>query len=132
MKKVVLIAAGAIAIGAIAMFLSSSSKPGPLEALSPLPEPNYSVLFENEQVRVVEHRLEPGQSEPMHSHPPMVVISMEDADVRVSELGGESFDESPTKGQVMEVGAMSHAMENRGDTPLHSILVELKPGTARE
>ncbi len=132
MKKIVLILAACAAVGAVAVYLSSSSKPGPLEALSPLPEPNYSVLFENEQVRVVEHRLEPGQSEPMHSHPPMVVISMEDADVRVSELGGKSFEQSPTKGQVREVGAISHAMENSGDTPLHSILVELKPGTARE
>jgi quercetin dioxygenase-like cupin family protein len=132
MKKIVIIAAGCIAIGAVAMFLSSSSKPAPPDALSPLPAPYYSVLFENDQVRVVEHRLEPGQSEPMHSHPPMVVICTEDADVRVSGPDGEAFDESPRKGQVVEVGPLSHAMENVGNTPLRSILVELKPGTARE
>ena len=37
-----------------------------------LPEPFYSVLWENEHVRIVEHTMAPGDSEPMHTHPEML------------------------------------------------------------
>lgn len=68
------------------------------------------MLFENDHVRVVGHRLDPGESEPMHSHPPMVVYFMENADVRISGPQGDNFEESLTKGRVMKVGALSHAI----------------------
>ncbi|PYJ67167.1 MAG: hypothetical protein DME76_15800, partial [Verrucomicrobia bacterium] len=33
----------------------------------------YKVLLENDQVRVLEYRLKPGEKEPTHSHPAGVV-----------------------------------------------------------
>jgi hypothetical protein len=131
-KNPLVILAAGIALGAVAVLLYSSAIRQQGEVLRPLPAPYYSVLFENDHVRVVEHRLNPGESEPMHSHPPMVVYFMENADVRISGPDGESFEESVTKGQVLEVGALSHAIENLGDTPVHSILVELKPDAGRD
>jgi hypothetical protein len=131
-KNPLVILAVGIATGALAALLYSSAGRPQLEALSPLPEPYYLVLFENDHVRVVEHRLNPGESEPMHSHPPMVVYFMENANVRISGPDGDNFEESLTKGQVVEAEALSHAIENLGDTPVHSILVELKPDTGRD
>ncbi len=93
-----------------------------------LPQPFYSVLHESDAVRIVEHRLGPGESEPMHYHPPMFVYFIEGADLRITGPDGTSFDETVTKGSVLDLGAMQHAIENTGDTPLHSILVEFKPG----
>ncbi len=122
-----------IALGAVTMLILYAPGVRPqIQASSPLPAPYYSVLFENDHVRVVEHRLNPGETEPRHSHPPMVVYFMEDARVRISGPDDAQFEESLTKGQVLEVGAMSHAMENIGDTPLHSILVELKSDSGGE
>lgn len=127
MKNLLVSMAVGIALGAVAVLLYSSTKQPGVETVSPLPTPYYTVLFENDHVRVVEHRLNPGDDEPMHSHPPMVVYFMENADVRITGPDGDGFEESLTKGRVVEVGPMSHAIENLGDTPLHSLLVELKP-----
>jgi hypothetical protein len=62
----------------------------------------------------------------MHEHPPMFVYSLEDADVRISVPDGSSFEESVTKGMTLTVDRLSHAIENLGSTPVHSILVELR------
>jgi len=39
----------------------------------------YKVLLENDQVRVLEYRLKPGEKEPMHSHPAGVVYVLSGA-----------------------------------------------------
>src|SRR5256885_16705577 len=39
----------------------------------------YKVLFENDQVRVLEYRLKAGEKEPMHSHPVGVVYVLSGA-----------------------------------------------------
>jgi quercetin dioxygenase-like cupin family protein len=118
-----------IVLGGVVVLLYSSVQPPRVEVLSPLPTPFYTVLFESDHVRVVEHRLDPGDSEPMHSHPPMVVYFMENADVRITGPDGATFEESLTKGLVIEAPALSHSIENLGDTPVHSLLVELKART---
>ena len=38
--------------------------------LPDLPEPYYRVLFENDDLRLVDHRLPAGESEPEHTHAP--------------------------------------------------------------
>lgn len=115
-----------VVIGAVSVFVYSSRREPPSVVFDPLPTPYYTVLFENDHVRVVEHRLNVGETEPMHSHPPMVVYFIESAEARITGPDGTTFDESLTKGQVLEAPALSHSIENVGDTPLHSILVELK------
>jgi hypothetical protein len=121
-----------IVLGAVAVLLYSSAQQPRVEVLPPLPAPYYTVLFENNHVRVVEHRLNPGESEPMHSHPPMVVYFMENAIARITGPDGARFEESLTKGQVLEAAALSHSIENLGDTPVHSLLVELKTDAGRD
>jgi hypothetical protein len=118
---------GGIVLGTVgtSLFVLVRSSPGK-EQLGPLPAPYYSILFENDDVRVVEHRLGPGESEPMHEHPPMFVYFMEDAGVRITVPDGSSFEESVTKGMTLKVDRLSHAIENLGSTSVHSILVELK------
>lgn len=121
-----------VALGAVAVFFYSSARQPRVGMLSPLPEPYYTVLFENDYVRLVEHRLDPGEREPMHDHPPMVVYFMEDANVRITGPDGSMFDEFLTKGRVAEIAAQSHSIENLGHTPLHSLLVELKTDASRD
>jgi quercetin dioxygenase-like cupin family protein len=112
-----------------------ASEPAPEVELAPeaaavlpdLPEPYYKVLFENDAVRVVEHLLEPGQTEPEHTHPPMVGYFVEGATAVITEADGSTAEVTlPTGAFVENLVWWTHSLENTGDTPLHSILVEFK------
>ena len=96
-------------------------------ALPDLPEPYYKVLFENDAVRVVEHLLEPGQTEPEHTHPPMVAYFVEGATALITEADGSTSEATLPTGAFLEnLVWWTHSLENVGETPLHSILVEMK------
>jgi hypothetical protein len=94
--------------------------------LGALPTPYYTVLWENDEVRVVEHLLEPGDREPMHSHPRMIGYFLETSTVRITESNGTTVEPVLTKGTIGEAGPWTHEIENTGQTPLHSLIVEFK------
>jgi quercetin dioxygenase-like cupin family protein len=89
---------------------------------------DYTVRLENERVRVLEWRLKPGGKEPMHSHPDGVVIVLADATLKTTGPGGKSTTHAAINGEVQWGPAVSHAIENVGNTEAHSLLVELKSG----
>ena len=91
-----------------------------------LPKPYYNVLFENDNVRIVEHKLNPGEIEPTHNHPPMFAYFLEDAEVIVEGPDGIPLKENLNKGLTLNLPALTHSIENRSSTTLHSILVEFK------
>ena len=98
-------------------------------ALPALPEPYYKVLFENDAVRIVDHRLETGGTEPEHTHPPMLAYFVEGATVVITEADGSTSEATVPTGAFLGADNLrwwTHALENTGDTPLHSILIELK------
>ncbi|MDH4090347.1 MAG: hypothetical protein OEV74_03175 [Cyclobacteriaceae bacterium] len=96
------------------------------QSLEILPFPYYRVLFEDDNVRIIDHKLNPGETEPMHYHPPMYVYFLENADVVVSGPDGEKNSESLKKWQGSVFPALTHSIQNVGKTSLHSILIELK------
>lgn len=105
----------------------SESAPAATAVLPSLPEPYYKVLFENDVVRIVEHRLETGESEPEHTHAPMVAYFVEGATAVVTEADGSTSEATIPTGTFLEnLEWWTHSLENTGDTPLHSILVEFK------
>ncbi len=91
-----------------------------------LPKPYYNVLFENDNVRIVEHKLNPGEIEPTHNHPPMYVYFLEDAEVIVKGPDGIPQKENLSEGLTLNLPALTHSIDNQGSTTLHSILVEFK------
>jgi hypothetical protein len=94
--------------------------------LGELPTPYYKVLWENADIRVVEHLLEPGDREPMHFHPKMIGYFLETSKVRITESNGTSDEPVLTKGTIGEAGPWTHEIENIGSTPLHSLIIEFK------
>jgi beta-alanine degradation protein BauB len=86
----------------------------------------YKVLIDNDEVRVLEYRLKPGEKEPMHSHPRGFVYYLADAKLKVSFPGGKSEESAVTSGEAHWRDAVTHAAENIGDTEAHAIAVELK------
>jgi quercetin dioxygenase-like cupin family protein len=88
------------------------------------------VLLDNECVRMQFHDVAVGETTPLHSHPDYAVyvfntykarITLADGSVRLSEhKAGDAFWNVATQ----------HAVENLGDSPIHNLVLELKPRTA--
>jgi len=90
----------------------------------------YKVIFENDQVRVLEYVDHPGARTQPHDHPDSVMYTLSTFRRRLYGADGESRDVELSAGEVRWVGAQRHAGENIGDTDSHSIFVELKGTTA--
>jgi len=86
----------------------------------------YTVLFENDEVRVIEYRLRPGEKEPMHSHPEGVVRYLSDATFRATLPDGTVSEGTAKKGDVHWREFTRHAVENIGTTEAVAFAVELQ------
>jgi quercetin dioxygenase-like cupin family protein len=125
-QKLLLVLIGLILGLTVALFLPVI-KPPPTVELDELPEPYYSVLWENEHVRIVEHSMDPGESEPMHTHPEMLAYIIESSKLLVTESDGATNEIDLTEGEFQQLPTWTHSIKNIGNTPLHTLLVELKP-----
>jgi beta-alanine degradation protein BauB len=85
----------------------------------------YSVVFENERVRVLEYRDRPGDRTSEHSHPDMVIIPLSTFRRRLT-LGDQVHEVEKTAHEAGWVPAQTHTGENIGTTESHSLFVELK------
>jgi len=89
----------------------------------------YSVLFENDRVRVLSYRDEPGARTGPHDHPDSVMITLSGFDRRLVGGDGQSRDVTLEPAQVRWLDAQTHSGENIGKTPTHVVFVELKEGS---
>jgi quercetin dioxygenase-like cupin family protein len=106
-------------------FVASSEIDSFLDPVKVSPQ-YYKVLLENDQVRVLEYRLKPGEKESLHSHPSGVVYSFNDGKLKGSLKGSESRESTAKAGQVMWRDPITHSIENIGSTELHALAVEFK------
>ena len=86
----------------------------------------YTVLFENERVRLLEARVKPGDGSPMHGHPNYLVYTLEEGTVTFTAASGESADVELKAGQAMWREAEEHSARNNGSKDLVALLFELK------
>ena len=86
----------------------------------------YKVLLENEKVRVLEFRLEPGDKEPQHSHPAGVVYVLNGATLKFSYPDGHAEERTAATGDTIWREPVTHAVENIGKTEAHVIVIDLK------
>ena len=91
----------------------------------------YKVIFENESVRVLEYRDEPGQRTSPHEHPDSVMYTLSDFERRLIGPDGETRDVAIRRSEVRRLDAQTHSGENIGDTPTHVLFVELKEPASR-
>jgi quercetin dioxygenase-like cupin family protein len=71
----------------------------------------HEVVLENEHVRVISAQASPGHQSPMHSHPPMVIISMDTARVRLTSPDGTETIISLRPGMVFWADSQAHEWE---------------------
>jgi mannose-6-phosphate isomerase-like protein (cupin superfamily) len=104
-----------------------------LDALIAAPD-HHKLLMENEHVRVLETRINPGETVPVHTHQNASTnyfFSWSDC-IRRNDKGEVLFD-SCKAGVTIEPGATTwqgplppHTLENVGDAAIHLISVEIK------
>lgn len=117
---------------------SDSQAPGrgtthPLDAMSAAPD-HHSILMENDQVRILDTRLGPGEQTPVHAHEwagALYVLSWSDFVRRDAEgavvADSRTMASTPKPGDALWLPPLPpHRVENVGNGDLHIIAVELK------
>ena len=92
--------------------------------------PGMKVLLENECVRVQFHDAAVGETIPMHSHPNYVVYTMRPFKARIRLKDGTQRISQRRGGEAYWNPPITHSVENLGRTPIHNLIVELKPGAS--
>ena len=88
---------------------------------------NFKVLLENEQVRVLEYTLEPGEKDQWHTHPAKVSYVVSGGKVVVYRENGETINSEEKTGTASWMNAVGkHYVENTGNNTVKVILTEVK------
>lgn len=116
-----------VSLGAMSFTLLSTTA----RAQDPVPlyPRNYTVLVDNDRVRVLDFRLRKGDTEETHSHPAHVLYVLEPFTIRFKLPGGRTATRTAKAGDVLFSEAVTHSPTNIGETDAHGILVELKAPT---
>ena len=91
----------------------------------------YEVLVDNEHVRVVRYRIDPGERDEWHTHPAKVSVITSGGFLRITTSDGQSFEVQEEAGAASWMRPVGkHFAENIGDSPVQVILVEVKSASA--
>ena len=86
----------------------------------------YSVVEENDRVRVLKYSVGPGEATELHSHPDHVAITTSAGKFRFTTPDGDSMEIELEAGQALFLEAGNHRTENFGDSEATGFIVELK------
>ena len=88
---------------------------------------NFTLEFENSQVRVLRLKLGPRESVPAHEYTlSHLVVCMTDLDARMTSPGGEAERAQHKQGDFSWGGPSRQKIENLADKPLETVVLELK------
>jgi mannose-6-phosphate isomerase-like protein (cupin superfamily) len=92
---------------------------------------HYTVVSENDQVRILKAHYGPHEKSVMHSHPNTVAVFLTDAKGQFTFPGGktQAFDVKAGDTEYSKAGA--HLPENTGDKAMEVVIVELKGKAAK-
>ena len=83
------------------------------------------IVFENDEVRVIEITMRKGQKIPMHSHNRGLGFSLNKGRIRVTGKGGASEVVNVKQGEISWSEGESHSVENLGPV-LRELSIEFK------
>ncbi len=90
---------------------------------------HYSVVSENDQVRILKVHYGPHEKSVMHSHPNAVAVYLTDIKGKFTLPDGKTQETSAKAGEAQYTPAGVHLPENTSDTAFDLIVVELKGHT---
>ncbi|NYT43715.1 cytoplasmic protein [Alcaligenaceae bacterium] len=88
----------------------------------------YKVVLENECVRVLEYRDQPGDKTQQHRHPAFVLYALSPFERTLTLPDGKVLRRQFKAGDVMWSEAQTHIGENVGQTATYVLITELKSG----
>jgi hypothetical protein len=92
---------------------------------------HYTVVSENDEVRILHAKYGPGEKSVMHSHPDSVVVFLEDQKAKMNYPDGKSEVMTGKKGEAKFLPGGAHLPENIGSGPIDVIIVELKKSATK-
>ncbi len=88
---------------------------------------HFTLLFENEQVRALRLKLDPGQSAPMHEYTLQhLVVCMTDLNARMTSSEGAAEAVQKKLGDFSWSGPSRQKIENLSNQPLELVILEMK------
>lgn len=87
---------------------------------------NYKLLYEDDDVRLLEMTLKAGETDNEHSHPNELVYFLSGGKVKIHLPSGETAEAEPPDGFVMPHEPWTHTVENVGTTDVRAIIYEKK------
>jgi quercetin dioxygenase-like cupin family protein len=88
---------------------------------------HFTVLLENERVRVLDFHSSAGVKIPLHSHPAYISYSISGAGkTKFTSAEGKVTEQTAKTGQATWHEPETHASEYQGTGPTHVLLIELK------
>ena len=105
--------------------------PNELDALIAAPK-HHTLIFENERMRMLDTRIPPGDTVPVHTHRwPAVYYTVQFSHfIRRDGEGNLLFDSRTVSGELPSAKWIEtlppHSVENVGDAEVHLVSVELK------
>jgi len=87
---------------------------------------HYTVVSENDQVRILKVHYGPHEKSVMHSHPATVAVFLTDANGTFSHPDGKKENFAVKAGDALYGAAETHLPENTSDKGMDVIVVELK------
>jgi len=93
---------------------------------------HYTVLSENDQVRILKVHYGPHEKSVMHSHPASVAVFLTDSNGQFSYPDGTKKSFTVKAGDAQYGPAETHLPDNTSDKALEVIVVELKAKAAHQ
>lgn len=94
---------------------------------------NFKVLAENENVRVIQDTLAPGEKEAMHTHPAGWYYVTMPGTMKVTRADGKTETWNAKTGEQSWMDAEpAHTSENTGRTTIQYVLVEMKSAAKKD
>ena len=92
---------------------------------------HYSVVTENDQVRILKVHYGAHEKSVMHSHPNLAAVFLNDSKGQFTFPDGKKQEFTAKAGDAQYEAAVTHLPENTGDNGMDLIVVELKGHAAK-
>ncbi|UOK41918.1 MULTISPECIES: cupin domain-containing protein [Flavobacterium] len=90
------------------------------------------VVLDNDNVRVIQIELAPGESTPWHSHPNHVAYALTDGKIEITDKGKAPVAMDIKAGDALYIPAVTHMAKNLGTSPIKMVVTEIKhPGSKK-
>ena len=89
----------------------------------------HQVVFQNDHIRVLEARASHGTRSPMHSHPPLLIVSIGSARVKLTSPEGTKQILDLRPGMVLWLDGVEHSWELLAGE-IHVVAIEVKAAQA--